>query len=176
MLTPYEIDLLRRSKTEMARLAHGVLANRQRHIAELESRVCATVSPMVRRRRPCVRSLRAGRDTIDLQKHDSTDICATRSSIRASLFSVSRTSRYPCPSTLKLTAALRGLLMGACPEQPPPEWFSGHRAERHAHFRTLIWHWIPLPFVGSQHADGRIMGLALVLPRGVDPIGGWTLP
>ena len=28
MLTPYEIDLLRRSKTEMARLAHEVLANR----------------------------------------------------------------------------------------------------------------------------------------------------
>ena len=28
MLTPYEIDLLRRSKTEMARVAHEVLANR----------------------------------------------------------------------------------------------------------------------------------------------------
>ena len=28
MLTPYEIDLLRRSKAEMARLAHEVLANR----------------------------------------------------------------------------------------------------------------------------------------------------
>ena len=73
------------------------------------------------------------------------------------------------PSTLKLTAALRGLLMGACPEQPPPEWFSGHRPDGTA---TSVPHLalIPLPFVGSQHADGRIMGLALVLPRGLDPL------
>ena len=73
------------------------------------------------------------------------------------------------PSTLELTAALRGLLMSACPEQPPPEWFSGHRPHGTA---TSVPHLalIPLPFVGSQHADGRIMGLALVLPRGLDPL------
>ena len=73
------------------------------------------------------------------------------------------------PSVLKLTAALRGLLMGACPEQPPPEWFSGHRSDGTA---TSAPHLalIPLPFVGSQHADGRVMGLALVLPRGLDPL------
>ena len=73
------------------------------------------------------------------------------------------------PATLKLTAALRGLLMGACPEQPPPEWFSGHRRDAtptSAPHLALI----PLPFVGSQHADGRIMGLALVLPRVLDPM------
>jgi len=27
---------------------------------------------------------------------------------------------------------------------------------------------MPLPFVGSEHADGRIMGLALILPRELD--------
>ena len=73
------------------------------------------------------------------------------------------------PATLKLTAALRGLLMGACPEQPPPEWFSGHRRDgtpTSAPHLALA----PLPFVGSQHADGRIMGLALVLPRVLDPM------
>lgn len=70
-------------------------------------------------------------------------------------------------ATLKLAAALRGLLMKECPEQPPPEWFSGHRldgkptAELHLAF-------IPLPFVGTEHADGCIMGLALVLPMGLD--------
>ena len=71
------------------------------------------------------------------------------------------------PATLKLTAALRGLLMGACPEQPPPEWFSGHRLDgtpTAAPHLALT----PLPFVGSEHADGRIMGLALVLPTGLD--------
>ena len=72
------------------------------------------------------------------------------------------------PSTLKLTEALRGLLMGACPVQPPPEWFSGHRADgtptSDPHLAL-----VPLPFVGSQHADGRIMGLALVLPQGLEP-------
>ena len=73
----------------------------------------------------------------------------------------------PLPATLKLTAALRGLLMGACPEQPPPEWFSGHRLDgtpTAAPHLALT----PLPFVGSEHADGRIMGLALVLPTGLD--------
>ena len=75
--------------------------------------------------------------------------------------------RVSLPATLKLTAALRGLLMKECPEQPPPEWFSGHRldgtptAEPHLALT-------PLPFVGAEHADGRIMGLALVLPTGLD--------
>ena len=73
--------------------------------------------------------------------------------------------RVSLPAALKLTAALRGLLMRECPEQPPPEWFSGHRADGRA---TLMPHMAlaPLPFVGSQHSDGRIMGLALILPVG----------
>ncbi len=75
--------------------------------------------------------------------------------------------RVSLPATLKLTVALRGLLMGACPEQPPPEWFSGHRLDgtptSEPHLALT-----PLPFVGSEHADSRIMGLALVLPTGLD--------
>ena len=76
--------------------------------------------------------------------------------------------RVSLPATLKLTAALRGALMRACPEQPPPEWFSGHKpgggptAEPHLAL-------FPLPFVGDRHADGRIMGLTLALPRKLDP-------
>ena len=75
--------------------------------------------------------------------------------------------RPSLPTTLRLTAALRGLLMGDCPEQPPPEWFSGHRPEggpTAAPHLALI----PLPFVGAEHADGRIMGLALALPSDLD--------
>ena len=73
--------------------------------------------------------------------------------------------RHPSlPATLRLTTALRGLLMRQCPQQPPPEWLSGHRASGQA---TALPHMalVPLAFTGSQHADGRIMGLAVVLPR-----------
>ena len=75
--------------------------------------------------------------------------------------------RVPLPAALKFTAALRSLLMNECPDQPPPEWFSGHRPDgtptSEPHLALT-----PLPFVGSEHADGRIMGLALVLPAGLD--------
>ena len=76
--------------------------------------------------------------------------------------------RPSLPATLKLTAALRGLLMRKCPQQPPPEWFSGHRPDGKpsaAPHMALA----PLAFAGSQHADGRIMGLALILPRQTKP-------
>ena len=74
--------------------------------------------------------------------------------------------RVSLPATLKLTAALRGLLMSECPSQPPPEWFSGHAADGRP---TTAPHLAlaPLPFAGAPHADGRIMGLALILPRAV---------
>ena len=74
--------------------------------------------------------------------------------------------RVSLPATLKLTTALRGLLMGECPVQPPPEWFSGHAVgggpTTGPHVALA-----PLPFAGAPHADGRIMGLALILPRAV---------
>jgi hypothetical protein len=74
--------------------------------------------------------------------------------------------RLTLPATLKLTAALRGLLMRECPAQPPPEWFSGHDASGQP---TTAPHLAlaPLPFVGAGHADGRVMGMALILPRTV---------
>lgn len=75
--------------------------------------------------------------------------------------------RVPLTTTLKLMQALRGVLMDCCPQQPPPEWFSGHRSNgapsTEPHMALL-----PLPFVGNQHADGRVMGLALALPRSLD--------
>ena len=76
--------------------------------------------------------------------------------------------RTSLPATLKLTTAMRGLLMRRCPVQPPPEWFSGHRGNGEP---TRLPHLalVPLAFVGSQHADGHIMGLALALPRELDP-------
>ena len=72
------------------------------------------------------------------------------------------------PATLKLTAALRGLLLHECPVQPPPEWFSGHRSDG-APSADPHMALVPLPFVGSLHADGRIMGLGVVVPVSVSP-------
>ena len=66
-------------------------------------------------------------------------------------------------ATLKLTAALRGLLMRECRVQPPPEWFSGHRVNGRPSADPHL-ALVPLAFVGSPHADGRIMGLGLVVP------------
>ena len=74
--------------------------------------------------------------------------------------------RVSLPATLKLTAALRGLLMSRCPVQPPPEWFSGHRPDGKASSMSHM-ALAPLAFTGSRHADGHVMGLALILPRGL---------
>ena len=79
-----------------------------------------------------------------------------------------RGKRVSLLTTLKLTAALRGLLMTCCPDQPPPEWFSGHRANGTPSTTPHI-ALIPLPFVGAEHADGSIMGLGVILPASLDP-------
>ncbi len=76
--------------------------------------------------------------------------------------------RVSLPTTLKLTAALRGLLMTCSSSQPPPEWFSGHRSDGTPSTAPHI-ALVPLPFVGAEHADGRIMGLGLILPAKLDP-------
>ena len=63
-------------------------------------------------------------------------------------------------ATLRATAALRGLLMRECPEQPPAEWFSGHHpGGKPSDLPRMAL--VPLPFVGSRYADGAIMGLGL---------------
>mgnify|MGYP001162891013 CR=1 FL=1 len=66
-------------------------------------------------------------------------------------------------STLQMTAALRGAMLAAC-AQPLPAWLSGHESDsaplRGAHVALL-----PLAFTGAPHADGRLIGMALALPR-----------
>ncbi len=75
--------------------------------------------------------------------------------------------RISLPSTLKLTGALRGALMKFCPKQPPPEWLTGHTHSGHPSKKPHL-ALLPLPFVSSQHADGHILGVAMVLPFGLD--------
>jgi len=66
-------------------------------------------------------------------------------------------------STLQLTGALRNAVLATAPV-PHPEWLSGHQAggapSKHPHLAVF-----PLPFVGGEHGDGHVMGLAVALPR-----------
>jgi len=67
-------------------------------------------------------------------------------------------------STAALTAALRGYLLQD--GENKPEWFTGHSApgipSTSGHVALL-----PLAYVGSDHADGHILGLAIAFPRSI---------
>lgn len=75
--------------------------------------------------------------------------------------------RLSLPATLKLTGVLRDTVLAACPE-PVPEWISGHKPTG-APTSTPHLALMPLPFVDHEHADGRLMGIALAVPRSIDP-------
>ncbi len=74
--------------------------------------------------------------------------------------------RLPLVSTLAVTQALRGTVMSLSGVQPPPSWVSGH-LDGCQPLRNGRQHlaYIPLPFVGSDYADGHLLGAALVFPR-----------
>lgn len=76
--------------------------------------------------------------------------------------------RLSLPSTLKLTEALRNSLLSAYGDRAIPEWVSGHgpggAPSKQPHLAFLA-----LPFVGSEHADGRLMGVALAIPKTIEP-------
>lgn len=71
----------------------------------------------------------------------------------------------PLQSTIAVTDAMRGTIMSACP-QPPPEWISGHRADGSRSEKPHL-AVIALPHVGREHADGHLLGVAVVVPRNV---------
>ena len=69
-------------------------------------------------------------------------------------------------STWQLLTALHKTILAAC--DPTPEWLSGHTEDgapsQHPHVAL-----VPLAFVGREHADGHLMGIALALPQGIAP-------
>ena len=73
--------------------------------------------------------------------------------------------RMGLESALLLTGTLRNAVVKHC-LQPVPEWISGHtpdgRPSESPHLAFLS-----LPFVGSEHADGHLLGFALAIPKGV---------
>ena len=71
--------------------------------------------------------------------------------------------RMGLESTLIISEKLRHAVVKHCPE-PVPEWVSGHTSDgRPSQMPHLAF--LPLPFVGSQHADGHLLGFALAVPR-----------
>lgn len=76
--------------------------------------------------------------------------------------------RLPLVSTLAVTQALRGTVMSQSGVQPSPSWVSGHLDDGQP-LRDGRQHlaFLPLPFVGSAHASGHILGLALVFPKAI---------
>jgi CRISPR-associated protein Csb2 len=71
-------------------------------------------------------------------------------------------------STLSLLGALRGAILKHAP-QPVPEFLSGHapQSTREDPVRSERPHvaLVPLPFIGSAHASGEVLGVAALLPR-----------
>jgi CRISPR-associated protein Csb2 len=75
--------------------------------------------------------------------------------------------RLPAVSTLAVTKALRETIMSGI-AQPVPSWVSGHSPDGQP-LRDGTDHLalVPLPFVGRDHADGHLLGVALIFPRSV---------
>ena len=69
-------------------------------------------------------------------------------------------------STWQLLTVLHKTVLSLC--DPAPEWLSGHQADQsasqHPHVALM-----PLAFVGREHADGHLMGVALAMPKGIPP-------
>lgn len=72
-------------------------------------------------------------------------------------------SRPVASRATDLSRALRGALIEAHGNQDLPETLSGHTASGPAEQPHVAF--VTLPFVAHEHADGAIMGIALVLPR-----------
>lgn len=69
------------------------------------------------------------------------------------------------------TLAVTRLLRRSAIEQaddPVPEWLSGH-AEGGSPSQSPHVAFLALPFAGYQHADGHLMGLAMVMPKQIAP-------
>lgn len=70
--------------------------------------------------------------------------------------------RYPSTIAVAVASALRGAVLRHASD-PIPEGLSGHRETGHPSTEPHV-AFLPLPWVGHDHADGRLMGVALAMP------------
>ena len=80
------------------------------------------------------------------------------------VFEFAHNSRsFPSTRVVNLATAMRGAMLNYA-EDPIPETFSGHRTDgKPTHAPHVAF--LPLPYIGSDYADGRLLGIALSMPR-----------
>jgi CRISPR-associated protein Csb2 len=66
-------------------------------------------------------------------------------------------------------AMRRTLMAGAPPQSRALELISGHAAGSSARLEGVHCAFLGLPFVGSEYADGHLLGMAMALPRELSP-------
>ena len=75
---------------------------------------------------------------------------------------------FPVTRSVEIATAMRAAIM-AYADDPIPGGITGHRRDGRPalapHMATL-----PIPHVGSAHADGRLLGIALSVPKSMDEV------
>lgn len=73
---------------------------------------------------------------------------------------------FPATRAEQVATTLRSTIFSYAPE-PIPEGLSGHRPDGSPSSDPHV-AFVPLPFAGYQHADGRLLGVAVSVPVGMD--------
>ena len=80
------------------------------------------------------------------------------------VFEFANNSRsFPSTRAMDLATAMRGAVLSYA-EDPIPEELSGHRSDGKPTYDPHV-AFLPLPHIGSEYADGRLLGIALSVPR-----------
>ncbi len=80
------------------------------------------------------------------------------------VFEFSHESRnFPPTKIVELTTAMHAAILHYA-EEPIPEEISGHRTDGSPTIRPHV-SFLPLPNIGFEHSDGRILGIAVSLPK-----------
>jgi CRISPR-associated protein Csb2 len=98
------------------------------------------------------------------------DSATPHSPLDSRLIILRKTSADRCPGLIQapaFVAALRGTLLAKASERAKP-WISGHLPDG-APLEQAHVAWLPLAYVGSEHADGHLLGFGIALPRDLSP-------
>ena len=96
---------------------------------------------------------------------DSTDKPSTAGEWLVFAFRVG-SRRYPSTISVEVASALRGAIFRHASD-PLPEGLSGHRKKGQPSTDPHV-AFLPLPWVGNEHSDGRLMGAAIAMPERLD--------
>jgi len=150
---------------EYRMLQSDLEASKGKKKGEIKTRIVARFgSSQPSFRRPTA-SLWQGYDAV---KQATPQISAEGTCFDPQLIILGRVGGLPIAleSTLQVTRALRDTLMANCPVQPPPEWISGH-GDNGSPSTTHHLAFLPLGYVGREHADGHLLGLGIAVPKSI---------